>query len=60
MKTMNKLEMCEAYELSIAYAKGYNRGVKDFAKLLIDKSNNGIVSVMEILDYAKEWCEDNG
>ena len=57
---MNKLEMCEAYELSTAYAKGYNRGVKDFAKLLIDKSNNGIVSVMEIPDYAKEWCEDNG
>lgn len=57
---MDKSEMCEAYEFGIAYAKGYNRGVKDFAKLLIDKSNNGTVSVMDIVDYAKEWCEDNG
>ena len=57
---MDKSEMCEAYELSIAYAEGYYRGVKDFAKLLVDKSNNGNGSVMDIVDYAKEWCEDNG
>jgi hypothetical protein len=57
---MDKSEMCEAYEFDIAYEKGYNRGVKDFAKLLIDKSKNGTVSVMDIVDYAKEWCENNG
>lgn len=57
---MSKSEMCEAYELGIAYWEGYNQGVEDFAKLLIDKSDNGTVSVMDIVDYAKEWCKDNG
>ena len=42
------------------YADGYKKGVRDFAKFLIDKSNNGTVSVMDIVDYAKEWCENNG
>ena len=57
---MDKSEMCEAYEFGIAYAEGYNRGVKDFAKLLVDKSNNGTVSVADIVYYAKEWCKDDG
>lgn len=55
---MNKSETCEAYEFGIAYAKGYNRGVKDFAKYLIDKSNNGSVSVSDIPDYVKAWCNN--
>lgn len=41
-----------------AYSDGYNRGVKDFAKFLIDKSNNGTVSVSDILDCVKEWCDN--
>ena len=57
---MDKSEMCEAYEFGIAYAEGYYRGVKDFAKLLVDKSKNGTVSVADIVYYAKEWCKDDG
>ena len=41
-----------------AYADGDNRGVKDFAKFLIDKSENGNVSVSNIPDYVKEWCKN--
>lgn len=52
--------MIDKTELGKAYADGYNKGIKDFAKYLIDKSNNGTVSVMNIPDYVKEWCEDNG
>ncbi len=33
--------------------------VKDFAKYLIDKSENGVVSVMDIPDYVKEWSGNN-
>lgn len=51
-------DMCT--ELGKVYADGYKKGIKDFAKLLIDKSKNGTVSVMDIVDYAKEWCEKNG
>lgn len=47
-------------ELGKAYADGYNKGVKDFAKYLIDQAKNGKVSVLDIVDSAKEWCENNG
>jgi hypothetical protein len=37
---------------------GYDRVVKDFAKFLIDNSENGSVSVMNIPGYVKEWCDN--
>ena len=47
------------------YDKGYKDGIeagtRDFAKLLIDKSKNGMVSIADIPDYAKEMTEgENG
>lgn len=37
---------------------GYDRVVKDFAKFLINKSENGNVSVLNIPGYVKEWCDE--
>ena len=36
----------------------YDRIVKDFAKFLIDNSENGYVSVLNVPDYVKEWCDE--
>lgn len=44
--------------LGKAYADGYNKGVKDFAKYLIDQAKNGKVSVLDIVDSAKEWSDN--
>lgn len=44
--------------LGSVYADGYNKGVKDFAKYLIDKAQNGAVSVLDIVDCAKEWSDN--
>lgn len=46
-------------ECAKAYKDGYEQGVKDFAKYLIDKSKHGVVSVMDIPDYVKAWCDNN-
>lgn len=46
-------------DLGRAYADGYNQGVKDFAKHLIDQSKDGVISVSDIPDYVKEWCDNN-
>ncbi len=45
-------------DIGKAYTDGYNQGVKDFAKFLIDKSENGTVSILEIPDYVKGWCDN--
>lgn len=37
---------------------GYDRIVKDFAKFLIDKSENGNVDISTISDSVKEWCNN--
>ena len=47
-------------DIGKAYKDGYERGIKDFAKYLIDKSKNGVISVSDLPDYVKEWCADNG
>lgn len=36
------------------YNKGFEDGVKEFAKLLVDKSDAGLISVSDIPDYAAE------
>lgn len=36
------------------YNKGFEDGVKEFAKLLVDKSDTGLISVSDIPDYAAE------
>lgn len=45
-------------DIGKAYADGYNRGVKDLAKFLIDKSENGYVDILTISDSVKEWCDE--
>ena len=37
---------------------GYDRVVKNFAKFLIDKSENGYVDVSTISNGVKEWCDE--
>ena len=46
-------------DLGNAYADGYKQGVKDFAKMLIDKSKNGAVAVGDLPDLVKEWSDNN-
>lgn len=37
-----------------AYKNGYSAGVKEFGKLLIDKSENGKISICDVPDFAIE------
>jgi hypothetical protein len=37
---------------------GYDRVVKDFARFLIDKSENGNVDISTISNSVKEWCDE--
>ena len=46
-------------DLGRAYADGYKQGVKDFAKMLIDKSKNGVISISDLPDLVKEWSDNN-
>ena len=41
-------------DLGRAYADGQKQGVKDFAKMLIDKSKNGTVAISDLPDLVKE------
>lgn len=40
-----------------AYDNGYEAGVKAFAKFLVDKSQNGVINICDLLDLAKEVCD---
>ena len=42
----------------VAYKNGYEAGVKEFGKMLIDKSVNGIINISDIPDYVVEMTED--
>lgn len=50
-------------EADISYNKCakrfYKDGVKDFAKMLIDKSENGAVSISDLPDLVREWSDNN-
>ena len=37
-----------------AYDNGYEAGVKDFAKFLVDKSQDGVINICDIPDQEKE------
>lgn len=37
-----------------AYDNGYEAGVKDFAKFLIDKSQDRVINICDIPDLVKE------
>lgn len=37
-----------------AYDNGYEAGVKDFAKFLVDKSQDGVINICDIPDLVKE------
>ena len=36
------------------YKNGYEQGIKDFGKFLIDKAENGVIEVWDIPDYVVE------
>lgn len=40
------------------YKAGYQAGVKEFGKMLIDKSVNGIINISDIPDYVVEMAGD--
>lgn len=50
-------------EADISYNKCakrfYKDDVKDFAKMLIDKSENGAVSISDLPDLVREWSDNN-
>ena len=41
-------------EAEQAYKNGYKQGVKEFAHLLIDKRDKGVIYAMDIPDYVIE------
>ena len=45
-------------DYNIGFEEGYQKAIQDFGKFIIDKSENGIISVINIPDYVAEMREN--